>query len=619
MTTAYQSRSKNFTFTGTPFDEEQVPPKLSQSQRVAPTIEYFQQVRDENGLQRLHGAFKGGFSAGYFNSVGSKEGWTPSSFYSSRSSRAKKQTSNGLESLIDEEDIEDDDPVFSIGGVAMDVKPTFRCLSSRADQLQHKQRKYNRTEQASENFLPEDYLHVSTEALSLGFQILRKLGWRDTRVVGEEGNVKNTPMVKVYGPQLPSKEKNTPIVQVALSKSENDTSGLDYNSGDYLQLKQDRRSEMKAGLLNQTQSVSYLEEDEDEFDIFDTEREEYLETIQDGTEKLSAREKRGSEKEIMKKQSTRDELLSNVVKFQLASEKKERTVYTAPTIPKGYDLQYDSAKDKYSISGNMAIAKRLFSSVKSVVDRRILLGESLINIREPKKRQDVEKNKQQQSETSPASLTMISPEVLKKLNNAMSERFTAGNVTDLPESSGSERPPEILRNEKHDEGLVVGNSNRQIRFWQPSRLLCKRFNITQPVVTGESTARTSSRIYTELPFIQPQYSETNRSTTSRNSNSLGEDETKDDERDENVLSNSDILPLRSDRPSTELFHAIFEEDSDEEKEEWTLGASEDSQSLLYTKPDANKEDKDVSATRKRKEKPVDHASSSRRARAVDYF
>lgn len=87
-------RTNDWVLTGTPFDEEQVPPKQSQSQkyalllflkyilfkvcfvcRIAPTLEFFQQVRDENGRQRLHGAFKGGFSAGYFNSVGSKEGW----------------------------------------------------------------------------------------------------------------------------------------------------------------------------------------------------------------------------------------------------------------------------------------------------------------------------------------------------------------------------------------------------------------------------------------------------------------------------------------------------------------------------------------------------------------
>lgn len=36
-----------------------------------------QTVTDEQGRRRLHGAFTGGFSAGYFNTVGSKEGQSP--------------------------------------------------------------------------------------------------------------------------------------------------------------------------------------------------------------------------------------------------------------------------------------------------------------------------------------------------------------------------------------------------------------------------------------------------------------------------------------------------------------------------------------------------------------
>lgn len=32
------------------------------------------QAKDDKGRTRFHGAFTGGFSAGYFNSVGSKEG-----------------------------------------------------------------------------------------------------------------------------------------------------------------------------------------------------------------------------------------------------------------------------------------------------------------------------------------------------------------------------------------------------------------------------------------------------------------------------------------------------------------------------------------------------------------
>jgi G patch domain-containing protein 1 len=41
-------------------------------------------VVDEKGRRRFHGAFTGGFSAGYYNTVGSAEGWKPATFVSSR-------------------------------------------------------------------------------------------------------------------------------------------------------------------------------------------------------------------------------------------------------------------------------------------------------------------------------------------------------------------------------------------------------------------------------------------------------------------------------------------------------------------------------------------------------
>ncbi|QSZ29228.1 hypothetical protein DSL72_003740 [Monilinia vaccinii-corymbosi] len=69
-----------------------------------------QEARDERGLKRLHGAFTGGFSAGYFNTVGSKEGWTPSTFVSSRSNRNKDATKapqQRPEDFMDDEDIAD--------------------------------------------------------------------------------------------------------------------------------------------------------------------------------------------------------------------------------------------------------------------------------------------------------------------------------------------------------------------------------------------------------------------------------------------------------------------------------------------------------------------------------
>ncbi|GBO08529.1 G patch domain-containing protein 1, partial [Araneus ventricosus] len=63
------------------------------------------EVRDEKGRQRFHGAFTGGFSAGYFNTVGTKEGWTPSTFVSSRDKKSSDHKQQNPEDFMDEEDL----------------------------------------------------------------------------------------------------------------------------------------------------------------------------------------------------------------------------------------------------------------------------------------------------------------------------------------------------------------------------------------------------------------------------------------------------------------------------------------------------------------------------------
>ena len=61
-------------------------------------------VTDERGRRRFHGAFTGGFSAGYFNTVGSKHGWVPQTFKSSRDSRAEVKQYRP-EDFMDEDDL----------------------------------------------------------------------------------------------------------------------------------------------------------------------------------------------------------------------------------------------------------------------------------------------------------------------------------------------------------------------------------------------------------------------------------------------------------------------------------------------------------------------------------
>ncbi|KAF2740038.1 DUF1604-domain-containing protein [Polyplosphaeria fusca] len=69
--------------------------------------EWQQTATDERGRRRFHGAFEGGFSAGYFNTAGSKEGFTPQTFVSSRTNRAKDNAKPGQrpEDFMDDEDL----------------------------------------------------------------------------------------------------------------------------------------------------------------------------------------------------------------------------------------------------------------------------------------------------------------------------------------------------------------------------------------------------------------------------------------------------------------------------------------------------------------------------------
>ncbi|CAE6512733.1 unnamed protein product [Rhizoctonia solani] len=96
---ASKKANENFCLIGTPL------PSLASTKDANEFVPVWkQEVRDEKGRRRLHGAFTGGFSAGYFNTVGSKEGWAPSTFKSSRNARASQKASRP-EDFMDEEDL----------------------------------------------------------------------------------------------------------------------------------------------------------------------------------------------------------------------------------------------------------------------------------------------------------------------------------------------------------------------------------------------------------------------------------------------------------------------------------------------------------------------------------
>eukprot|EP00850_Spirogloea_muscicola_P026342 SM006809S21016 [mRNA] locus=s6809:5:812:+ [translate_table: standard] len=82
----------------------------------------------EEGRRRFHGAFTGGFSAGYYNTVGSKEGWAPASFVSSRSNRAERREQTAFDFL-------DDDERGVLAEAALQAAPQFDTFGTTAAEV----------------------------------------------------------------------------------------------------------------------------------------------------------------------------------------------------------------------------------------------------------------------------------------------------------------------------------------------------------------------------------------------------------------------------------------------------------------------------------------------------
>lgn len=160
-------------------------------------------VRDEQGRRRFHGAFTGGFSAGYFNSVGSKEGWVPSQFTSSRKSKwSKDLIRDRPEDFMDEED-------FNAHGIAPKrVHTTDKFTSSTSSREFESFAGFRDPACDLVDFLCET---VTPAKVSVGVKLLKYLKGTSKRLqkqlnatkVPDENDEPKAKKAKVYGCLLP--------------------------------------------------------------------------------------------------------------------------------------------------------------------------------------------------------------------------------------------------------------------------------------------------------------------------------------------------------------------------------------------------------------------------------
>jgi len=103
----------------------------------------------------------------YFNTVGSKEGWTPSTFVSSRSSKKKddgKPIQQRPEDFMDDEDLAD-----AAEAQSLQTSESFSGLGSTGDDSKRN------------GFLMDVF---RSEGDTMGVRLLRKMGWREGQGVG---------------------------------------------------------------------------------------------------------------------------------------------------------------------------------------------------------------------------------------------------------------------------------------------------------------------------------------------------------------------------------------------------------------------------------------------------
>ncbi|CAK9829076.1 G patch domain-containing protein 1 homolog [Anthophora retusa] len=201
-----------------PIDEDNLP-------RKKPVTIEDQYAYDAQGRRRFHGAFTGGFSAGYFNTVGTRDGWRPQQFKSSRSSKAESITQRP-EDFMDEEDT-------SQFGIAP------KGIRATDDYVDHGQRGTKR-ERITQDNGPIPGTPVLKELLkpvkeTVGIMLLKKMGWRPGQGVGSRLTKKEKAKIKSRNEKIrhmQQKSKNTSSGSSS-EDSEDDYGNVTFAPDDY--------------------------------------------------------------------------------------------------------------------------------------------------------------------------------------------------------------------------------------------------------------------------------------------------------------------------------------------------------------------------------------------------
>ncbi|XP_035784559.1 G patch domain-containing protein 1 homolog [Anopheles albimanus] len=266
------------------FEEDAIPSKK-------PITVEDQIVLDSNGKRRFHGAFTGGFSAGYWNTVGSEEGWKPSEFKSSRHEKAQSKKQNPMD-FMDEEDLGE----FGIAPQRVQTRDDFAHSSVGAGSAGFCQKRRHDATIPKGPIPGQPVLRALLEPAKekTALRMLKQMGWREGQGIGErqtrvekkranERNTKEQYVMKMYGCELPGHPvQSNKDMDGSLSLSDSDD-GSDYD----ITFAPDDFDPLVAAIKDNTFGLGYNGLDRGAakgFNLFDT-----LEVVDRNNKKLSIR------------------------------------------------------------------------------------------------------------------------------------------------------------------------------------------------------------------------------------------------------------------------------------------------------------------------------------------
>ncbi|XP_050509333.1 G patch domain-containing protein 1 homolog [Diabrotica virgifera virgifera] len=454
---------EHFCFFGTPleqYDEDSFPKKkpISVEEQIA---------TDAQGRRRFHGAFTGGFSAGFFNTVGSLEGWTPSEFKSTRQDKGRNVIQKP-EDFMDQEDLDEH-------GIA---PQRIRATTDYSTSKKRKKKVF------SEGPIPgtpvlETLLTSGNE--TIGYLLLKKIGIKDK--IKEQVELYSD--TKVYGCQIPStfkipkkiennQYKIPEIYLENLAKPKSNTFGLGYEGLDrshvnlfsHSNLVVTDKNNKKISISGQGFGVGAFEEDDD--DIY------------------SKEDMRNYDFELVSEKQKQKVSKGSLLQFDMFKRS------TVPLVPK---KAYPPPTIPHSFTGKHKIKKSRFEPVEVKVEedqdmdrgsinpaiRARYLGEETVV---PTLSQPIVEQKPQQERLTPKQ-ERPTPRTFD-VSSLMTDRFVSASQS---ESTNSLEPVVKTETEHGTSDMraaakmdMFGPLTRITSDWRPHAVLYKRFNVAEPLI-----------------------------------------------------------------------------------------------------------------------------------------